>query len=54
MGMDVTASGVKISYHTELVTEFLCRMSLFIFFLSCVNADLTYEVNERVAVNLFL
>ena len=24
------------------------------FFLSCVNADLTYEVNERVAVNLFL
>ena len=52
MGMDVTASGVKISYHTELVTEFLCRMS--IFFLSCVNADLTYEVNERVAVNLFL
>ena len=55
MGMDVTASGVKISYHTELVTEFLCRMSLFYFiFLSCVNADLTYEVNERVAVNLFL
>lgn len=52
MGMDVTASGVKISHHTELVTEFLCRMSLF--FLSCVNADLTYEANERVAVNLFL
>ena len=26
----------------------------FIFLLSCVNADLTYEVNERVAVNLFL
>ena len=24
------------------------------FFLSCVNADLTYEVNERVTVNLFL
>ena len=24
------------------------------FFLSCVNADLTYEVNERVAVNQFL
>ena len=24
------------------------------FFLSCVNADLTYEVNERIAVNLFL
>ena len=53
MGMDVTASGVKISHHTELVTEFLCRMSLF-FFLSCLNAGLTYEVNERVAVNLFL
>ena len=52
MGMDVTASGVKISHHTELVTEFLCRMS--IFFLSCLNAGLTYEVNERVAVNLFL
>ena len=52
MGMDVTASGVKISHHTELVTEFLCRMSLYI--LSCVNADLTYEANERVAVNLFL
>ena len=27
---------------------------VFIFFLSCVNADLTYEVNEHVAVNLFL
>ena len=54
MGMDVTASGVKISYHTELVTECLCRMSLF-FLLLCVNADsVTYEVNERVAVNLFL
>ena len=39
MGMDVTASGVKITYHTELVTEFLC---LYFFFLSCVNADLTY------------
>ena len=26
----------------------------FIFLLSCVNADLTYEVNKRVAVNLFL
>lgn len=50
MGMDVTASGVKISYHTELVTEFLCLY----FFLSYVNADLTYEVNEHVAVNLFL
>lgn len=24
------------------------------FFLSCLNAGLTYEVNERVAVNLFL
>ena len=34
MGMDVTASGVKISYHTELVTEFLCRMSIF-FFVVC-------------------
>ena len=53
MGIDVTASGVKISFHTELVTECLCRMSLF--FLLCVNADsVTYEVNERVAVNLFL
>lgn len=26
----------------------------FIFLLSCVNADLTYEVNKRVAVNPFL
>ena len=26
----------------------------FIFLLSCVNADLTYEVNKRVAVNQFL
>ena len=26
----------------------------FIFLLACVNADLTYEVNERVAVYLFL
>ena len=24
------------------------------YFLLCVNADLTYKVNERVAVNLFL
>lgn len=54
MGMDVIVSGVKISYHTELVTEFLCRMSSFFFFFCSVNADLTYEVNERVAVNLFL
>ena len=27
---------------------------LYFFFLSCLNAGLTYEVNERVAVNLFL